>query len=74
MKDFIVKSLYDTRGNPSSKRLITFLGFLQYLVAFNANMFYGYKPDTLLVELLAGITLAGLSANAAEHYFNKIRS
>lgn len=52
----------------SSKRVITFLATLLVMVAFVANMFWGYKVEEYMYNAMMVIVLGGLSTTVAEKF------
>ena len=55
----------------SSRRLITFLAFICCVVAFFANLFFGYKIDTNLFDGMMYIVIGGLGVTVAERFASK---
>jgi hypothetical protein len=52
----------------SSKRVITFIAFILCVVAFIANMFFGYKIDPFIYETMAYIVLGGFGITGIEKF------
>ncbi len=55
----------------SSKRVITLIAFVLCVVAFIANMFFGYKIDAFIYETMAWIVLGGFGATGLEKFARK---
>jgi uncharacterized membrane protein len=55
----------------SSKRVITFLATLLVMVAFVANMFWGFKVEEYMYNAMMVIVLGGLSTTVAEKFAPK---
>ncbi len=55
----------------SSKRVITFIAFLLCVIAFIANMFFGYKIDAFIYETMAYIVLGGIGITGLEKFASK---
>lgn len=55
----------------SSKRVITFLATLLVMVAFVANMFWGFKVEEYMYNAMMVIVLGGLGTTAAEKFAPK---
>jgi FtsH-binding integral membrane protein len=52
----------------SSKRVITFMATLLVMVAFVANMFWGFKVEEYMYNAMMVIVLGGLSTTVAEKF------
>lgn len=55
----------------SSKRVISFIAFLLCVIAFIANMFFGYKIDAFIYETMAYIVLGGIGITGLEKFASK---
>lgn len=58
-------------GTWSSKRVITFLAFVFFSIAFFANLFYGKKVDDVVLEGMLYIVLGGLGVTVTERFANR---
>ena len=61
----------DVDGHPSSKRWVTFICLISLLVAFFADLFYGYKMDAVIYDGIKDITIAGLGFTGLEQFAKK---
>jgi hypothetical protein len=66
--DYFKGVLGDSKGTPSSKRVITFLFALLMAVAFVANLFYGYNVDAKLLDSVMYIVIAGFGFTGVEKF------
>jgi hypothetical protein len=66
--DYFKGVLGDSKGAPSSKRVITFLFALLMAVAFVANLFYGYNVDAKLLDSVMYIVIAGFGFTGVEKF------
>jgi hypothetical protein len=61
----------DIDGHPSSKRWVTFICLVALLIAFFADLFYGYKMDSIIYDGIKDITIAGLGFTGLEQFAKK---
>lgn len=71
MKDGFLKNCLSKGGKVSSKRLVTFLCLIFMLIAFTANLFWGFEVKDSLFESLQWIVMAGLGFTASENFGTK---
>ena len=70
--DFINKMLTgEGEGNPSSKRVITFLAFLLLATGFLAELFFEKKVNPQTFDVMMYIVLGGLGFTASEKFVKK---
>lgn len=58
-------------GTVSSKRVITLAAFIACLVGFFANLFWGFKIDSIAFDAMKYIVIAGLGFTATEKFTPK---
>lgn len=66
--DYVKGILADSGGTPSSKRAITFLFAVLIMVAFVANLFWGYQVDEKLVDSVMMVVIAGFGFTGVEKF------
>jgi hypothetical protein len=70
--NFLKSMLQDGEdGTWSSKRVITFLAFTFFSIAFFANLFFGKKIDDVIIEGMLYIVLGGLGVTVTERFANR---
>lgn len=55
----------------SSKRVITLSAFILCVIAFIANLFFGYKIDEFIFNTMAYIVLGGFTVTGLEKFANR---
>ena len=70
MKPFFKSMLSDSHDDNavSSKRVITLVAFCLCVVAFIANLFFGYKIDEFIFNTMAYIVLGGFGVTGLEKF------
>jgi len=71
-KNFI-QSILASKGDMSSKRLVTLLAFSLMGIAFLSNLYFNFKIDEFLYESMKWIVVAGLGFTASELLSEKYR-
>ena len=71
MKSWWNNMFQDDKGNASSKRFITFCGFILILIGFLSNLYFDYKVDQFIYECIMYIVLIGLGAATADKFSKK---
>ena len=66
--NYIKGILAESAGTPSSKRVITFLFAVLIMVAFVANLFWGYQIDPKLVDSVMMVVIAGFGFTGVEKF------
>jgi hypothetical protein len=69
--DYIKGVLADNVGDPSTKRIITFIFAILIAVEFIANLFYGYHVDKELLDSVMYIVIAGFGFTGMEKFAPK---
>ena len=69
--DYIKGMLGDHAGLPSTKRVITVLFAALIMVAFVANLFWGYHVDDKLVDSVMMVVIAGFGFTGVEKFAPK---
>lgn len=69
--DYMKGMLGDHAGTPSTKRVITVLFALLIVVAFIANLFWGYQVDEKLVDSVMYVVIAGFGFTGVEKFAPK---
>lgn len=69
--NYLKGMLADHAGSPSTKRVITVLFALLIMVAFVANLFWGYHVDDKLVDSVMYIVIAGFGFTGVEKFAPK---
>ena len=59
-------------GKLSNKRVITILSTIMLIVAFVANMFFGYKVDDNIIDAIMFVIIGGMGATGMEKFATKI--
>jgi FtsH-binding integral membrane protein len=59
-------------GKLSSKRVITIISTIMLIVAFVANMFFGYKVDDNIINAVMFVIIGGMGATGMEKFAPKI--
>ena len=63
--------LSDIDGNNSSKRLITFMGFVLIAAGFFLDLFIELDIEEFIFDGLVGIVMVGMGSSAVEHFSRK---
>jgi len=64
-----VKQIFlDTKGKPSSKRIITFIAFFLMCVAFIVNLMFKIPMEEFIYEGMLFVVAGGLGFTALEHF------
>lgn len=58
-------------GSWSSKRVVTFVAFVLCVIAFVANLFWGYKVEPFMFESMIYLAMVGLGVTASEKFAPK---
>ena len=61
-------SIFSSKGQLSSKRIITFLAFLSMIIAFMADLFWDQTISEPLSTSMEYIIIAGLGFTASEKF------
>lgn len=69
--DYVKGMLGDGHGLPSTKRVITVLFAVLIMVAFIANLFWGYHVDDKLVDSVMLVVIAGFGFTGVEKFAPK---
>ena len=69
----IIRSMFSdgVNGSVSSKRVVTSLAFLLCSIGFVANLFWGYKIDSVIYNSMMYIVVAGLGFTGLEKFAPK---
>ncbi len=59
-------------GTLSSKRVVTLSSFILVVVAFFANMVYGIKMDTHIIDSIVYIVMTGLGMTGLEKFASPV--
>lgn len=59
-------------GKLSNKRVITLLSTIMLVVAFVANMFFGYKIDDNILNAIMFVIIGGMGITGMEKFAPKI--
>ena len=70
MKNFI-KNLFNSQGEVSSKRVVTFLAFVLVMIGFLANLFWDHTIEKFIFTSVMYIVIAGLGIVGAEKFIGK---
>lgn len=70
MKNFI-KNLFNSKGEVSSKRIVTFLAFILIMVGFISNLFWDFTIEEFIFTSVMYIVIAGLGIVGAEKFTGK---
>jgi hypothetical protein len=71
MKNFINQMLNDTKGNVSSKRVITFVAFVLMALGFIVNVFMEIPIKEFIWDGMLYLVTAGLGFSTLEHFSKK---
>ena len=71
--DYIKGILADSKGTPSSKRIISIAFAILIGVAFVANLFWGYQITDNILDAVMLITVAGLGITGIEKFAPKAK-
>ena len=69
--EFLKHCLTDSDGNPSSKRLVTFIATMLICLAFLANLFWDETIEQFIFDGVMYIVIAGLGVAGAEKFAPK---
>jgi hypothetical protein len=69
--DYLKGMLADRGGLPSTKRVITVLFAVLIMVAFVANLFWGFQIDPKLVDSVMMVVIAGFGFTGVEKFAPK---
>ena len=66
----VLKGLLDDSHDDklSSKRVITFVAFISCVVAFFANLFWGFEVKQFMFDSMIYLIMVGMGATAAEKF------
>lgn len=65
-------SIFSSKGQLSSKRIITFLAFLSMIIAFMADLFWDQTISEPLSTSMEYIIIAGLGFTASEKFAKNV--
>lgn len=69
--EYLKGMMADHAGSPSTKRVVTVLFAILIMVAFVANLFWGYHVDDKLVDSVMYIVIAGFGFTGVEKFAPK---
>lgn len=71
MKDGFLKNCLSKGGKVSSKRLVTFLCVIVFLLGYVTNLIWGLEPSDKYVDSIMYIIVGGLGFTASEQFSAK---